>query len=140
MERKPAFAFEVENSRKREGLKPTLEEAISYLKKMGCSAYYAVYRQPIVAYYMDGQTERLDLSPYTEPCEPDEGTRVRVEKEIDEIIEDNEARWAELVAKTPPGERPCAFSGQFTLFRRDRQEGIAQALKRYQVKWREDPV
>jgi hypothetical protein len=139
MERPSPFAFKIEDSRGRETLKPTLDAAVSHLKEVGCLAYYAFYHRPITAYYPDGGTERVDMTPYMESCEPDEETRIRIEKGIDEIIEDNEARWAKLVARTPPGERPCPFSGEFTLFKRDRQMGIERALERHRVRWISQP-
>lgn len=131
------FAYKIKTSSGRELIKPTIESVLSYLKETNCPAYYAIWHQPVVACYPDDTIKAVDFISYTEPCEPSEEVRTKVEKEIDEIIEDNEKRWAELVAKTKPGERPMVFSGQFTLFRKDREMGIERALAHYRVKWKD---
>lgn len=130
------FAYKIETASGRTLIRPTLESVLSYLKETDCPAYYALWHRPVVAYYPDDTTDTVDFTPYTEACEPSEEVRAKVEKEIDEIIEDNEKRWAELVARTKPGERPMTFSGQFTLFKKDREDGIRRALAKHSVKWK----
>lgn len=130
------YAYKIKTSSGRESVVPTLEAVLFYLKTTEYPAYYALWHRPVRALYSDDTTEVVDFTPYTEPCEPSDEIRAKIEKEIDEIIEDNERRWAELVARTKPGERPAVFSGQFTLFRKDREMGIMRALAKHSVKWK----
>ena len=131
------FAYKIEDSSGKESVAATLEAALFHLKSIRYPAYYALWHCPVRALYPDDTSEKVDFTPYTEACEPSEEVRTEVEKEIDEIIEDNEKRWAELVANTKPGERPMSFSGQFTLFKKDRETAIKRALAKHSVKWKE---
>lgn len=130
------FAYKIETPFGRDVLRPTIEAVLIYLKETECPAYQALWHRPVRACYPDNTTEVVDFTPYTEACDPSDEIRAKVEKEIDEIIEDNERRWAALVARTKPGERPMAFSGQFTLFRKDREAGIKSALAKHSVRWK----
>lgn len=131
------YAYIITTSRRNQIVKPTIESVLAYLRKTECPAYTAISDQPVVALFPDETEQPVDLTPYTEPCEVPSERVAEIEKEIDEVIERSEKRYAEMMARLKPGERPFSYSGQQWWFKKDRPDMIESSLKPLRVRWRE---
>ncbi len=131
------FVYVITDSYDRETLKPTLESVVAHLKKTGCPAHMALRDKPVMAHYDDDhEPDYVDLSPFTEPCEPSPEKVAELSKSLDAAIESSEKRWAERQAKLKPGQKHVGFSGERWIFKSDRDQLLNAELEKWRVRWK----
>lgn len=98
------------------------------------------YNYDIYAHYPDGTCKTTNLGGYMEPCEPDAELVTQISKELDEAIEQSEKEWEEIQAEyAAKGQRYVPFSGQRWLRKKDRDDLLANALRKYRTRWKTLP-